>query len=264
MGKFLNSYPDKVAESIFKENNLHRFDDWWSLEKDWFEEPNERRGGWSGVSRLSLPTKTGADLVIFLKRQENHIHKSFLHPIKGVPTFRVEYHNILRLNKINMPTVESLYYAERKQEGKHQVILILKELTGYSDLLNLPDDEEKRKCIMKKCGLELRRLHESSYRHTSIYSKHIFYKIDVNNEVDIRFIDLEKLTWRPGKNKIRKNEIFRFFKRKLDLTKKDLSSFLEAYLNGGEKFKAIANTSIGIELLGQLEKVFSKSSQENK
>ena len=84
-------------QAILAFNQLDNFDAFWQLEADWFEEPNHRRGGWSGVSRILLALPEGGEAAVFLKRQENHLRKTIAHPLKGIPTFRAEIDNTLKL-----------------------------------------------------------------------------------------------------------------------------------------------------------------------
>ncbi|MBY0544184.1 MAG: hypothetical protein K2Q14_01380 [Gammaproteobacteria bacterium] len=71
----MKDYMNENWQAILKANNLDNFEKLWNLKADWFEEPNKRRGGWSGVSRVELVHPEGGKAVIFLKRQENHIYK---------------------------------------------------------------------------------------------------------------------------------------------------------------------------------------------
>ena len=54
--------PDYVAndwEAVARANGLDSFESVWALDIGWFEEPNERRGGWSGVSRPEVELPDG-------------------------------------------------------------------------------------------------------------------------------------------------------------------------------------------------------------
>ena len=64
----MQEYIGKGWEKILRDNGLADFDSIWNLDAGWFEEPNKRRGGWSGVSRISLKTEEGGSLGMFLKR----------------------------------------------------------------------------------------------------------------------------------------------------------------------------------------------------
>ncbi len=83
MKEFVGSGWKKILEL----NELESFDSIWELDAAWFEEPNKRRGGWSGVSRISLKTEEGGSVGVFLKRQENHNTKTLAKPVNGEPTF---------------------------------------------------------------------------------------------------------------------------------------------------------------------------------
>jgi len=65
----------------------------WSLPKNWFDAPNEARGGWSGVTRTEFDTRKGITKV-FVKRQQNYYSRTWRHPFKGIPTFQKELENI--------------------------------------------------------------------------------------------------------------------------------------------------------------------------
>ena len=119
---------------ILQFNKLENFDAIWNLKADWFEEPNDRRGGWSGVSRISLKAEKGSSIGVFLKRQENHNTRTWSSPVRGVPTFYREFKNILRFVANGIPTVEPVYYCDRSYNGKSQAILMTKELEGFEAL----------------------------------------------------------------------------------------------------------------------------------
>ncbi len=192
-------------------NNLGGFDAIWNLKTDWFEEPNQRRGGWSGVIKIDLTTPQG-NVGIFIKRQENHGTKSLFHPIQGMPTFEREFRNIQRLQKNGLPTLDLVYFAKRIIKGNNQAILITKELTDYVSLESkrflvkgdlVKTELHKTKLIEKVAGA-IRQIHKHHYQHNCLYLKHIFVK-PINDSWDIKIIDLEKLKWRL----YRKDAVFR-------------------------------------------------------
>lgn len=108
---------------------LANFDALWTLKADWFEEPNTRRGGWSGVIKYPLATSNSI-IDVFIKRQENHITKTLLHPVNGIATFQKEFRNIQLLTNKKIPTLELVYFGLRDK----QAILISKSLEGYNSL----------------------------------------------------------------------------------------------------------------------------------
>ena len=120
----MKEYTAAEWERIFAFNGLHTFDDFWKLEAKWFEEPNKRRGGWSGVARCELKLPEGGTTAVFLKRQENHITRTFTHPIRGLSTFVREFESIMRYRERNIPSLTPLYFACHRVDGNLRAILL--------------------------------------------------------------------------------------------------------------------------------------------
>jgi hypothetical protein len=225
------------TEKLFRLNGLSDFEALWALDCEWFEEPNYRRNGWSGVVRHGLKHSNGDISYVFIKRQENHNYKTMLHPITGVPTFRREFININRLNRANIPTLTLLYYGERKLNGKLQSILITQSLETYQSFEDFFQDEkslpsEQVNQIMQLAGKNIRLLHNAHYRHGSLYPKHFFVKAD-KDLTDVRLIDLEKLKWYPFSYLVRKNDLSRVIRHRGPISKEAIGVFIESYLKTG-------------------------------
>jgi len=197
---------DKDWAVILKQNGLDTFEALWDLDVDWFEEPNIRRGGWSGVAHIQLKTSEGKDIGVFLKRQQNHMCKSVLHPIRGVLTFAREFKNIRRFQQINVPALEPVFFGQRQVNGDHQGILITRELEGFCPMdqpqfmpgkSGLLASIKARKSLFKTLADLLRRLHADKRQHSCLYFKHIFIKSVDKDKFDLRLIDLEKARWQP-------------------------------------------------------------------
>ncbi|MGB5717250.1 MAG: lipopolysaccharide kinase InaA family protein, partial [Gammaproteobacteria bacterium] len=124
-----NDWPAMAAA-----NGLDSFESIWALDIGWFEEPNQRRGGWSGVSRMEVEYPDGHREGIFIKRQQNHNTFSWWSPFKGISTFRREFQNLMMLHDVGVPTLEVLYFAERGVADDRRAILVSRELTGYASL----------------------------------------------------------------------------------------------------------------------------------
>jgi len=186
-------------KSVLAFNQLDSFDAFWQVTADWFEEPNRRRGGWSGVSRILLALPRVGEVAVFLKRQENHVRKNLAHPFSGIPTFRAEFENILRLRELDIPTMEPVYYAERKDAKGWQCILITSELTGYQPLDKIIEHwhiqgwsnyRVERKGILKSAASACARLHKHHLVHRALHAKHLFVNLET---AAVCFIDLEKM-----------------------------------------------------------------------
>jgi len=187
---------------ILADRGLNDFNTWWDLEADWFEEPNKRRGGWSGVSCVEL-----GDRVVFLKRQENHVIRTALHPLNGIPTFTAEMKNILALQKANVPALTPVYFAQRNVEGKQRAILITEALEGYVPLDTIVPAElsfAARNTLINACAKVVKQLHQHKLVHNCLYPKHLFVR-GSEAGFDVRLIDLEKARKRWS----RKNAMFR-------------------------------------------------------
>lgn len=184
--------------AILQHNNLDSFESLWALEAGWFEAPNQRRGGWSGVSRCDLELPEAGKIGVFLKRQENHITRTFMHPF-GMPTFVREMQNILLFKRAGVPALEPVFFAVRKVAGDLRAILCTEALDGYEPLENMVErwltegwpDRKKRKELMAAVASVMTQMHEHKIQHNCFYPKHIFVRTSEAG-VDIRIIDLEK------------------------------------------------------------------------
>jgi len=180
-------------------NGLDSFESIWALDIGWFEPPNVRRGGWSGVSRLELISTDGHHEALFIKRQENHETFSWRHPFKGISTFRREFRNLERLHSVGVATLDLLYFAERNIAADRRAILITRELTGYKPLdvclaewrqQGLPSGIVWRETLQRIAAVA-RVMHRQRIQHNCFHPKHIFLG-ELHGQVDVRLIDLEK------------------------------------------------------------------------
>ncbi len=195
----MQNYQASDWEELAHNNDLDSFAAIWALDIGWFEEPNQRRGGWSGVSQTELALSAGGRIGVFVKRQQDHVARTLAHPLTGVLTFRREFHNLNRLHASGVPTLEVLYFAERKVDGKRQSILVTRALSGYQSLdvclqnwqqTGWPDKLAWHRFIQCLAGIS-RLMHQHRIQHNCFFPKHIFLK-DIDTQPDIRLIDLEK------------------------------------------------------------------------
>lgn len=204
-------------------HGLADFDALWQLPLPWFEPPNQRRGGWSGVSRHDFISPTGQRHSVFIKRQENHQTFSWRHPLRGIPTFLREFRLLLRYRASGVPTLDPVYFARRATVAGQRAILITVALDGYVPLdayvAGWPSPgyaplAERRRVLCAVADLT-RRIHDGRIQHNCYYPKHIFVRVLPQNlkdqkgskgaegtaaaheVVDARVIDLEKSRGRP-------------------------------------------------------------------
>jgi len=189
-------FASQSARELFKENDLDSFAALWSLKLPWFEEPNYRREGWSGVCKTTLQTGTqGAP--VFIKRQENHNYKSPLHPVTGRPTLYREFSYARKFNEKDLLTYDVMLYAEEKINDKLCAVMVTHALDNHQTLDEWIDsdpagDPKKREAVIKVLAQNIRHMHDSGFQHGCLYGKHIMVRC-FDDDVDIRFIDLEKV-----------------------------------------------------------------------
>lgn len=185
------------------------FDVFWRNNSPWFETPNIRRGGWSGVVKSRIDS-FGKPEKVFIKRQQNHMTRTIMHPIKGIPTFLREYHNIQSLQAKNIPTLEVLYFDTKDSKA----VLITKALEGYISLdkIEISTLEPKnKKSLVSSIAKVIRHLHQCHYQHNCLYPKHIMIR-QYANGWDVKLIDLEKLKYCLSKKRATIHDLATFLR----------------------------------------------------
>jgi len=197
----MNDYLATDWQRIFEFNGLRSFDDFWKLEAEWFEEPNQRRGGWSGVARCELEKPDGGAARVFLKRQENHVTRTLAHPLRGFPTFIREFQSIMRYRRCGIPTLTPIYFAVRREDGNQRAVLMTEELTGFRSLDDLAREwkafpARTRAAVAIEVARLLKQIHSHRLSHNCFYPKHVFLRLAGDDVAEARIIDLEKTKWR--------------------------------------------------------------------
>ncbi|MDS4015197.1 MAG: lipopolysaccharide kinase InaA family protein [Candidatus Accumulibacter sp.] len=228
-------FADQAAQDLLTANGLAGFDALWTLEVAWHEAPNERRGGWSGVSRHVLHDGTA----VFLKRQDNHLCRTLRHPLRGIPTFYREYANIQRLRALRIAAVEALYYGDRRSADHWRAILVTRALDEFISLdewndSHPPASSPLRQTVVKAVAHACARLHHHRLQHSCLYGKHLFIKRrpEADNalgEADVRFIDLEKLRLGFSRKGVGAHDIDQLMRHTPGWTAQDREAFLAAY-----------------------------------
>jgi len=227
---------------VLKHNGLEGFDALWDLKADWFEPPNERRGGWSGVARLELKRPDGGSEGVFLKRQENHMRRTLRHPVSGEPTFAGEMQNILLLQQAGVPTLEPVYYGQRKEAGHWQAILVTRELKDFQPLNWWIDQWQAagwginctiRRAVLIEAARVIRCLHEHGLVHNALHPKHLFVRVSGEEGrpvAEVRLIDLEKMRRALSPMRAARRDLDSFNRRCLPFNLADRMRFLTLYL----------------------------------
>lgn len=193
-------YISPERRQLLAAHRLAAVDDVWSLRAEWFEEPNVRRGGWSGVCRLGLTLPEGGELGVFLKRQENHQRRCWRHPLAGEPTFAREFRMLRYLQTQGVPAPVPLFFASQRVGGDARGMLMTEELAGYRPLDVVADELfaagrpplAAQRALLAAVARVVRRLHDAGVQHSSLYPKHLFVRLSNGAEPEVALIDLEK------------------------------------------------------------------------
>lgn len=225
---------------ILRFNDLHGFDDLWGLQADWFEPPNARRGGWSGVARVELKLPDGTREAVFLKRQENHTRRTLRNPISGEPTFAGEIENIRLLRQAGVPTLEPLYYGQRKVDGKWRAILVTRELAGFHPMDEVTgtwvaDGWEKSVAVRRRFITALaeviRRMHKQRLVHNALHPKHVFVRLVEGRPPEVSLIDLEKMRRTLTQRQAMRRDLDSLNRRTRSWSNSDRLRFIKDYLD---------------------------------
>lgn len=222
-------YVSVEDKAILNAHGLDDFDALWALQRDAVDQPNRDRGGCSTVVRLDL-----GEVAYYLKRQSNHLTRSLLHPL-GEPTFTREFRNILRYQRLGIPTLQVGFFGERKVHGEKRAVLLTRALDSWSDLDTWLRDwpsllPEKQQAILQACGGLARCLHAAGQRHGCFYPKHIFLK-EHENGFEACLIDLEKTRpLRLGKRE-RIKDIEPLLRRVSVWSERDVRELFASYLD---------------------------------
>jgi len=183
-------FENKHTETLLKENGLGDFESLWNLQAQWVEEPNVRRGGWSGVVKRIIQNDDGTGTEIYIKRQEGHISKTLSHPCEGILTLKKEYTNIQCLKSLAIPTLDPLYFGY----SGNKAVLATFGLCDHTSLDHIHPVEltraQRRKLLSCIAGI-VKNMHIHRLQHNCLFPKHIFVKLDAD-DWDVRIIDLEK------------------------------------------------------------------------
>lgn len=226
---------------ILEHLNKPMFDNLWSQNDDWYETPNLRRGGWSGVVKTTVKTSNGISPV-YLKKQYNHTYRSWLHFFKKQPTALREYRNIKRLNTEGIPTVDIAFFAVNGMSA----VLGTHALSDYESLDKINLDTltiKQRRQMIRAVAKTIRKLHMKKFQHGCLYPKHIFVRQDVSGW-SVKLIDLEKMKRRCFSSTAMKHDLDTLNRRSEHLfNMHDRLTFLLTYIKS-ERAHTLLNSII--------------------
>jgi hypothetical protein len=178
------------------------FDFYWQQQGEWVEEPNQRRGGESGVQRLC----DDSGQTLYAKRQIEHIYRSILHPF-GRPTVLRELDALNSFEQLGVRVPRIVYCGvERDAERQWRALLVSEALDGFVDLDSWHADGARERYgqalhdrVFEDLAANLARMHRGHWQHGCLYGKHVFVKVigeGAQATAEVALLDLEKCRWR--------------------------------------------------------------------
>lgn len=227
---------------------LRDFRSWWSLDLPAVEPGNHRRGGWSSVSRHLLPLPDGNQAGVYIKRQEDHVYRSWRHPLTGCLTGAREFQTLLRCRAAGVAAAEPVLYAEQQADGHQRGILVTRELAGYRALEDLTADWQRdglpprrqRLRLLQAIATAVRALHEAHFEHNCMYPKHLMIHTAwlegiASTPAPVVLIDLEKAKWRLWRGFCTRRDLDSLHRHSAGWSRTDRRRFLGWYLAAGPR-----------------------------
>lgn len=245
----LHHFSDQALANTFAQHGLDTFSGLWKVEIPWFEPPNYRRGGWSGVGTVTFEDN---NQTYFIKKQENHTYRNWQTFFQKKATFYREYLNILMFNQYAIPSLALVYYGEQAQRGRIQSVLITKALTSFSPLddahlmSQLSSDIKLRKAVIQAIAAVVARMHAHGIQHSCLYPKHIFVNIHDPQAILVRLIDLEKAKTKLFKSAASKHDLSTLFRHSHAWRNTDKMRFYLAYKESSRLSSSLKKTLVDI------------------
>lgn len=226
-------------------------------ELDWFEQPNKRMGGWSGVSRIILnPDAPEPERVaVFLKIQNNHCYRTIGNLMKKRLTFEREMDAYQGLAATNL-LPELMLFAKWSQDGDIGSIMITKALDGFVEFedgleqikqTHAEPEAEIRKALAAVANAT-RAMHGTGWGHFTHKPKHVFIGAAKDGGYSVRFIDFERAR-RPLRAKtLVTQDLAKFLRHSPVLNREQKLQFLHDY------FQTEAFNSTQLKWIHALEK----------
>lgn len=182
------------AREVLRRHRLDSFEALWNLKLS--DAPSTARGaGWSSVHRLELEDINGRRQAFYLKRQENHLARSFARPF-GELSFHREFRSIQAYAHEGIPALEVALFAQSRRAGDRRAVLLTRALDAYESMDSWFKrwhqlQPQARGDLIKASAALIRALHAAGKVHNGLYPKHVFLKLD-GDGAGARLIDLER------------------------------------------------------------------------
>ncbi|CAM3587519.1 InaA protein [Bordetella sputigena] len=209
---------------------------WWSVQGEWVEEPNNRRGGFSGVQRVVLPESGDC---YYVKRQRNHLFRSARYPM-GRPTLLREWRSMRFCQKIGVPTAPVVFFEMRRDEQGWDAILVTRDLRGYVSLDRAFTEDlwsaEQRAAALRAVAATLISLHRARRKHGHLYPKEVFVNL-AGARPTVAIVDWELSRYCLTASRAARPDVRRMLKSLAGsgMTQDELRLFIDEYRASGIK-----------------------------
>jgi hypothetical protein len=238
--------PEPGFARLLDDAGLGDFDAWWRLDMPTVEPGNERRGGWSAVVRHTLRAPDGAPLGVYVKRQQDHVYRSWRHPWRGRLTGEREMRVLRQCRALGISTAQPVLYAQRRADGHVQGVLVTRELAGYRALADLvldwqragPPPRRQRRRLLQAIATQVRALHDARIEHNCLYPKHLMISLAWlagDGGPAVALIDLEKCKQRWRRLTCTLRDLDSLNRRSVGWSRTDRRRFLGWYLGVGPR-----------------------------
>tara|TARA_B100001564_G_C20524235_1_gene616612 strand:- start:156 stop:944 length:789 start_codon:yes stop_codon:yes gene_type:complete len=208
-------------------------------EFDWFEAPNRRRGGWSGVSRIVLnPDAPETEKkAVFLKIQQNHFYIAPNSYFLKRLTFEREFEAMQAIRPYCDAIPQIAMFAKWQENGNQGSILVTEALDDWIPLrpwlMGRLDQSAPHKPTLHRAfdaiAKVAREINQAGWIHMCFSAKHIFLKEQLDSTFAVRVVDLEKTRKRVGLDRRTLKDCSHFMRHTPNLTDSDKIHFLKAY-----------------------------------
>jgi hypothetical protein len=237
--KLTGKWTNPKVESSLEAAGLLDIESVIKREFDWFEAPNRRRGGWSGVTKIVLnpDAKQSEQIAVFLKIQQNHFYIApntcFLKRL----TFEREFAAMQALRPHSDAIPQVVMFAKWQENGNRGSILVTKALDEWIPLrpwllgeldLPLPDKETLHR-VLEAIAQTAKEINQVGWIHMCFSAKHLFVKEQLDGIFAVRVVDLEKTRKRIGQGRRTLKDCSHFLRHTPNLNDSDKTHFLKAY-----------------------------------
>ena len=227
-------------EEALKQADLLNIEALTTREFDWFEEPNRRRGGWSGVTRIVLnPEAAPQDQqAVFLKIQQNHFYRApstfFLKRL----SFAREFDALQALAPVVSCIPNLLQFAQWEHDGNRGSVIMTEALEGLQPFdqwlrkqenAAAPHQSEPIRKALQSIASAAREVHNAGWAHFGFYPKHAFIRKDENGNYTTCLIDLEKARQPLRSSQCTIEDVSRFLRHSPELNNQEKVEYLRAY-----------------------------------